>query len=189
MKLYFAGAFSGLPIEQLKSFGMKYKLYSYANEKNSAIEWGGEGLMLDSGAFSVFTKGITIEIPDLVGFIQEYKPEAAIQLDVIGDEDATWKNYIKMSKLAECLPVAHYKSSKKHLRRVFEASDYICLGGLVPLARQRKVLHQWLDYVFSFPFVRRKKIHCLGIMTKSVLEKYPFYSCDSSSALSSQRYP
>ena len=190
MKLYFAGSFSGVKAPRLKELGVQNKLFSYANEKNSAIEWGSNGLMLDSGAFSVFTKGIEVNIDSLIAFIKEHKPEAAIQLDVIGDDEKTWSNYRYMREhVPNVLPVIHYKASDEHIKRVVEATDYILLGGLVPLTRQKPKLFAWLDYLYANYGLRHKKIHLLGITTKTVLERYPAYSCDSSSALSINRYP
>ncbi len=193
MKIYFAGAYNIFPgvteCDALKSLGVKHKLYSFYHEKPQSKRWGSEGLLLDSGAFSAWTKGADIDIDTLITFIKEIQPENAIQLDVIGDEDSTWENYLYMRKEVECLPVVHYRASVKHIERCFEGSGYVCLGGLVPLARTPKRLKVWLDYIYSMPFVRTKKVHCLGITSKWALARYPFYSVDSSSALQVVRYP
>lgn len=189
MRLYFAGAGHIKP-EAMKAYGVKNKLYSYANDKKAIQQWGNEGLMLDSGAFTVFTKGININIDELTQFVKHYKPEVAIQLDVIGDEDKTWKNYLyQKQEVDTILPVIHYKASEKHIRRVVESSDYILLGGLVPIARQRTKLVAWLDYLYSNFKLYEKKTHLLGITSRPVLSRYPAYSCDSSSWLSDNRYP
>ncbi len=187
MRLYFAGG--GLEPEQFRAWGVKYKLYSYVNEKKSAQSWG-ENLMLDSGAFSVFTKGVSVDIDQLITFIKQYSPEQAIQLDVIGNEEQTWDNFLYMKRFTDVLPVISYGASRKHIERVLNStSEYICLGGLVPYAKDKKTLMNWLNYIYSFPQVKSKKVHCLGITTKTILETYPFYSCDSSSWLCSRRYP
>lgn len=188
MKIYFAGSFSGVPVERLKEMGIVHKLYSFTNEKKQATEWG-SGLMLDSGAFSVMTKGIAVNIDDLIDFIKKYKPEVAIQLDVIGDDDKTWKNYLYMKKKVDVLPVIHYKASDKHIKRVVDSADYILLGGLVPLSTQKEKMFAWLDYLYSNYSLQNKKIHLLGITNAKILERYPVYSSDSSSALSINRYP
>ena len=189
MKLYFAGAGHIKP-DVLKGYGVKHKLYSYANDKKAIDTWGSEGLLLDSGAFTVFTKGININIDDHCRFINEFKPECAIQLDVIGDEDATWKNYVyQKEKVPTILPVIHYRASETHIKRVIDATDYVLLGGLVPISRQRKQLTQWLDYLYGKFKLYEKKTHLLGITGEAILNRYPAYSCDSSSWLSDNRYP
>lgn len=191
MKLYFAGSFSGVSEERLKELGVKNKLYSFVNEPKSAVKWGSEGLLLDSGAFTEFTTGKPVNIDLLIGYIKKYKPEYAIQLDVIGDDDATWKNYQYMvdQGLTNILPVIHYKASEEHIKRVLAASDYVLLGGLVPLTRAPDKLKKWLDYLYSNFNLKEKKVHALGVTTKWCLQRYPFYSVDSSSALSITRYP
>lgn len=188
MKIYFAGSFSGVPVERLKEIGVVHKLYSYANEKKQATEWG-KGLMLDSGAFSVMTKGITVDIDELIQYIKDTEPEVAIQLDVIGDDDKTWDNYLYMKKQVDVVPVIHYKASDKHIKRVVDSADYILLGALVPLSTQKKKMFAWLDYLYSNYNLQNKKIHLLGITNAKVLARYPVYSSDSSSALRINRYP
>lgn len=179
MKLYFAG--KGLKINELKKTNVHNKLYSYVNDKKESMEWG-PGLMLDSGAFSVLTQGVEVNIDELIEFIKKYKPDQAIQLDVIGDEEKTWENYLYMAReLPNILPVIHYMASHKHISRVLESADYILLGGLVPLNRKQKL--QWLDYLYSKYKLQNKKIHLLGVTSREILERYPAYSCDSSSWL------
>lgn len=191
MKIYFAGSFSGVKSDKLRELGVHNKLYSFVNDTKSAVDWGSEGLMLDSGAFTEFTTGKPVNINHLIAFIKKYKPEHAIQLDVIGDDDNTWRNYQYMvdQGLDNILPVIHYKASEKHIKRVLAASDYVLLGGLVPLTRRPAVLRAWLDYLYSNFGLKDKKIHALGVTTKWCLQRYPFYSTDSSSALSITRYP
>ena len=189
MKIYFAGSFSGVSTDALKDIGVKNKLYSYHNDLKSAKEWGSKGLMLDSGAYSVFTKGVNINIDELISFIKQHKPEAAIQLDVIGNDEKTWQNYLYMSKQVDVLPVIHYQASDKHIKRVVDSADYILLGGLVPLSTKKEKMITWLDYLYSKYNLKDKKIHLLGVTNKPILERYPAYSCDSSSALSINRYP
>lgn len=181
MKLYFAG--KGITLPQLKQTEVHHKLYSYANDKKEAMEWG-DGLMLDSGAFSVFTGKARVDIDELIAFIKKYKPEAAIQLDVIGDDDKTWKNYLYMRKeVPDILPVIHYKASEEQIKRVVETADYILLGGLVPLSMDKKRMYAWLDYLYSNFKLHEKKIHLLGVTNRKVLERYPAYSCDSTAWL------
>lgn len=191
MKIYFAGTFPRVDAERLRELGIKNKLYSFVNEPRLAARWGQEGLLLDSGAFTEFAVGKPVDIDSLISFIKKIRPEYAVQLDVIGDDDGTWRNYQYMvgQGLTNILPVIHHRASEEHIKRVLEASDYVLLGGLVPLARRPKKLRAWLDYLYSNFDLKDKKIHALGITSRWCLERYPFYSVDSSSALSLTRYP
>lgn len=185
MKLYFAGQMGFRP-DVLKKLGITKKLYSFHNEKKEAIKWGSKNLMLDSGAYSAFTQGIKINMKELNQYIQKLKPEYAIQLDVIGEEEATWKNYVKQKTEVDVMPVIHYMASPKHIKRVLK-EGYVCFGGTVGCSPATKM--QWLDYLFSYPEARNVKIHGLGVMSKIMLCRYPFYSTDSTTALKVFRYP
>lgn len=190
MKIYYAGSFSGLAPTQLRQIGINYKLYSYANDQQQIKLWGGKGLMLDSGAFTAYTKGITININELNAYIKQIQPDYAIQLDVIGNEQKTWENYLKQRQdIPNILPVIHYNATDKHIERVLNVADYVLLGGLVPYAKDKPKLIKWLDYLYGKHKLVAKKTHLLGITTQTILERYPIYSCDSSSALSIVRYP
>lgn len=192
MKLFFAGCLDNTEkqIEKQQEYIIN-RLYSFATEKKPAIKWK-RNLILDSGAFTEFTAGRKINIDELISFIKEHKPQNAIQLDKIGDEEETWNRFKYMEKQVKVLPVIHHKASKKHIERVLalNEADYISLGGLVPLARNKKELISWVDYLYSaYPLIRTKRVHCLGIMQKDILERYPFYSADSTSWLSIVRFP
>jgi hypothetical protein len=194
MKLFFAGNFDNRSNDYINTNALiKNRLYSFATEKVPARNWK-HTLLLDSGAFTEFTTGKQIHINELIQFIKDTKPWNAIQLDKIGDEEETWNRYLYMkSKGVKPLPVIPRDSTKKHIERVLTLSqDYICLGGLVPISgiRDRPKLIAWLDYLYrEYPNIRNKKVHCLGIMQKVILQRYPFYSADSSSWLSVFRYP
>ena len=191
MRLYFAGSFSSPGnnhAQFLRDLGIKNKLYSYFNDRKAAEEWGHSGQMLDSGAFSAWTRKAVIDIDELIAFIHKVNPERAIQLDVIGDSDATWENYLYMKFKANVMPVIHLNAPDYHIERVLnDDAIYICLGGLVGTPTQKQI--KWLDHVFSFPKIRVKRVHILGVMTNAILLRYPAYSADSSSALSGVRYP
>lgn len=193
MKLFFAGY--GVTPEAAKKAGIKNKLYSYANDKSSIKKWGSKNLMIDSGAFSVFTGKAKIDLQDHTQYILDTKPDYAIQLDVIGEEQETWENYVYQKQyLPEIMPVIHYKASDKHIKRVIEEASYILLGGLVPLATNKKKMIAWVDYLYSNYKMQTKKIHLLGVTSTKILERYPIYSCDSTAWFStyafgrSQRY-
>ena len=116
--------------------------------------------------------------------MQELKPGHAIQLDVIGDSEVSWKNYCYMSRKVDCIPVLHYRSPKKVIRNILSAAQYIALEALVPLSRQPREIDHWLSYLFSeFPEIRSKKLHTLGMLNQKILKKYPIHSADSTTWL------
>ena len=143
------------------------------------------GRFLDSGAFSAFTKGIQINIQDYIDFIKGEKGIFAHYsvLDEIGDAEKTLKNQRIMEKQKlNPVPCFHHGEDFKFLKQYCDNYEYIALGGLVPLSRRRGVLKEHLSNCFSFIRKYKNKIHIFGISAKYVLENFPAYSCDSTSA-------
>ena len=197
MKLYFAGSGNFLGgTKYTQSFLISYltlkkpeKLFRFL--KKTPIE----DLFLDSGAFSAFTQGVKIDINDYIDFIKKTKKKFSVYatLDVIGDHEATYKNWLYMKEQGvNPLPVIHYGAPDKFFDLYFNKHKvkYLALGGLVPYVKRKPKIRQWLDYCFSkittdyWPV----KIHLFGVTTQWILERYPAYSCDSTGWISGSRH-
>lgn len=160
-------------------------------------------LILDSGAFTAHTLG-KVYTPEeyarwALDFRERWAPRMAavhaMNLDVIGDQAATWRNQRKLEKLGlDAMPIVTYDAPMKDLRRALREYPYIALGGLVPHARYRTRLQGWLDTCFREVLKEADKqgsmprVHLLGITTDWVLKRYPAYSSDSSSFIACIRY-
>lgn len=188
MKIYLAGI-STIP-EMAKYGGGFLESYLYFRNKkedlgNIVKGWGVSDLILDSGAFSAFTMNTKIDITDYGKTVLKNKQyiTRCANLDVIGDSEATYKNWLILKEMGcNPLPVIHYGSEKKWFDIYLKEHkvEYLALGGLVPYTKQKTKLKKWLDYSFSlikpyFPV----KIHLFGVTTNWVLKRYPVYSCDS----------
>lgn len=160
-------------------------------------------VIIDSGAFTAWSTGKTINPKDYaewaLDFDKRWRHKMAslhfMNLDVIGDQDGTWKNQAILESLGmNPLPIITYGVNLSHLDRALQHYEYIALGGLVPWSRQRKKLESWLDACFSRVMKYKKetgimrKIHLLGITTDWVLKRYPCFSSDSSSWVSCLRF-
>lgn len=130
-------------------------------------------VIIDSGAFTVFTKGKTIDPNEYaewaIAFDKEWRDKMAflrfMNLDVIGDQEKSWRNQLYLeNKGINPLPIITYGANKKDLERAIADYDYFALGGLVPYARQRGKLAKWLDTCFSLVVANYKKT---GVMKKS----------------------
>tara|TARA_R100000700_G_C3133189_1_gene117583 strand:- start:108 stop:845 length:738 start_codon:yes stop_codon:yes gene_type:complete len=150
-----------------------------------------KNFMLDSGGFSAYTRGIVIDINDYIGFVIKNKNIISdyFVLDDITDYKKTMENqkYMETKGLTP-IPCYHTGEPLSVLEYYCKNYDYISLGDLVPYARSKKKLIQILDNCFSviskyFPI----KVHGLGMTNKTILEKYPFYSVDSTSWLEGAR--
>lgn len=142
-------------------------------------------LFLDSGAFSAFTRGETIDIDKYCDFIKKYEHhiETYAGLDVIGDYQATRRNIEYMeSRGLHPLPTFHHGSPYEELERMVEKYDYIALGGLVPIAMDRNKMKKHLDKCFSI-IGTKVKVHGFGVNAFWAWERYPFYSADATSWL------
>jgi hypothetical protein len=160
-------------------------------------------LLIDSGAFSAFNSGKAIDPKDYVewalGFKKRWTGKMSylgfMNLDVIGDQDASWKNQFTIEKLGlETIPIVTYNAELKHLNRAIDNYNYFALGGLVPYAKKKKLLRAWLDRCFNAIFAKYRetgimpKVHLLGITSDWVLKRYPSYSSDSSSWMACVRF-
>lgn len=151
-------------------------------------------LFLDSGAFSAWSQGVTIDIDEYIEFIKKNKQYIDIYavLDVIGDPAATMKNQKYMeSKGLSPLPCFHYGEDLKYLKHYLKHYDYLALGGMVPISTGD--LMAWLDNLFS-NFIcdeqgmPRVKIHGFGLTAIPLLTRYPWYSVDSTSWVMTGRF-
>lgn len=160
-------------------------------------------VIIDSGAFTAWSTGKVIHPKDYaewaLDFDSRWRHKMAslefMNLDVIGDQDATWRNLEILEGLGmRPMPIVTYGVDLKHLDRALENYDYIALGGLVPYSRDKVKLKSWLDACFYRVMKYRKKtgimrrVHLLGITTDWVLKRYPCYSSDSSSWVSCLRF-
>ena len=160
-------------------------------------------LMLDSGAYSAWNKGVEIDIDKYIAYIKRYEHVigAYVNLDVIpgspeGDEptaqeadaaaQASWDNLKYMeSKGLHPVPVFHYGEPFKWLRKMLdEGYEFVGLGGIADTRHASKRL-TWLDFAFTiltdgqgWPLV---KVHGFALTSTEVLVRYPWFSCDSAS--------
>lgn len=139
-------------------------------------------IMLDSGAFSFWNKGLEVDIYKYIEFIKENDIEIYFNLDVIGDVEGTKRNQkIMEDNGLNPIPVYHYGEPFEYLDWLVEQGyTYIGIGGTV--GKSNKVRMELFDEVYR----RHPNIdfHALGVTAKELVEKYNWYSVDSTSWLS-----
>lgn len=144
-------------------------------------------LFLDSGAFSAFTKGVSITIDEYCQFIKQHSDCISLyaNLDVIGDPVASYRNQMYMERQGlSPIPCFHYGEDEVWLRRYLEKYEYIALGGMVPISTPDLV--DWLDQIFPTFLcdpsgMPRVKVHGFGLTSLRLMLRYPWYSVDSTS--------
>lgn len=163
--------------------------YHYINKQIAVerIRDVGTRVFLDSGAFSAFTLGKVIDLPAYCKYIHDNADiiEFASVLDGIGDPLKTWQNQVEMERLgAKPLPCFHWGEDERYLEHYVANYEYITLGGMVPHSSEEN--REWLDHVWknylTTPDGHAKcKVHGFGMTSPSLMQRYPWYSVDSSS--------
>ena len=184
MKIYYAG--DGYD-KLLKKHKIKniLKSYYYVQRGNTLNTL--EKVSLDSGGFSAWSRGVEIDINEYCSFIKKNKNK--LENYFVLDDINCWKKTLKNQKYMEQqnlnpIPCYHSFEPLNILEDYCKKYKHIAIGGLVPYARNKKKLKKILDTIFKiikkhFPI----KVHGFGMTGKDILERYPFYSVDSTSWL------
>lgn len=165
----------------------------------------------DSGAYGVAHSGKKIDLDQYIEFINN-TPECEVfaVLDEIpwtpfGEPDTevkhrtadnTWNNYVYMLERVKpeykdkLVCAYHYGEPDTALERLLEGIDgykpkYIALGGRAGISTKK--LYSQLDDIF-WPTIKKSsnpnvKVHAFGVTVFEMLERYPWYSADSTSWL------
>lgn len=146
-------------------------------------------LFLDSGAYSMFTQKIGVNLQSYAKFIRDNQDaiHVASNLDAIGKpEQASYDNQKLLESYGvDIKPVHHARDADQWLKRyIDEGYDYIFLGGMVP--ESTGYLRDWLDHVWHLYLTNpdgtpRVKVHGFGLTVLSLMFRYPWYSVDSTS--------
>ena len=152
--------------------------------------------LLDSGAFS-FMSGKTINqgwesyLRDYISFINKYDINLFFELDidaVVGhDKVLDLRKQLEDGTGKKCIPVWHKSRGKEEWFNLIESYDYVAIGGLVAKFIKQSE-HKYLPWFLQTARKQKTKVHCLGYTATKSLDKYPFYSIDSTSWTSANRY-
>lgn len=183
-----------------------YRLFSQLNEKKVLEEWcsdkKGEYLLIDSGAFSVAHSGAFVDIDEYIQYIKNNPDVGAwVELDVIpfpilNSETAlnscnlSWKNYLYMRERLPSdvvlLPLYHFGEPEFALKRILNTkvdgklATYIGVGGRHGVSTKEQIQYfNWVFDVIKSSNNPNVHVHAFGITTREILERFPFYSADS----------
>lgn len=150
-------------------------------------------VFLDSGAFGAYTRGAVIDLGRYCRYIEEHQAALSCYaaLDVIKDWRATARNLDVMeARGLRPVPTFHRGSPWEELERLASSHPYVALGGLVGGDGKRgssfteDALRPYLDRCWKvFERYWPIRVHVFGVTVQWVLERYPFYSADSASAI------
>jgi hypothetical protein len=165
----------------LESYHYIHKPRAEALVRNEGVK-----ILLDSGAFSAYTLGATIDIGEYCDYIHRNADfiEHASVLDAIGDYVGTWRNQAEMERRGvRPLPCFHYGEPEEVLDYYVANYDYITIGGMVPISTKQLTI--WLDRIWAEHLTHadgrpKVKVHGFGLTSLPLMFRYPWYSVDSS---------
>jgi hypothetical protein len=155
--------------------------------------------MLDSGAFSVLNSGAQVDLPEHAAWVKSWHDAnrsgtllLTIALDVIGDQQATIRNYRKQISMgAKVVPTIHYPADPRDIDALLDSpSGWISLGGLVRFFSKSHLdnVISWSAAMISRAHKAGVKVHALGAIVPEIHWALPLDSCDSTYWLSGSRF-
>ena len=187
MKVYFVTVGLREEIEVIRKLRPPHLLcsYWYFKHKNMSEFFNSIGyepkVMLDSGAYSAFTKGQSVNLFDYMKYIaanDEYLSQY-VALDVIGDTFSTLAYYeIMINKGFRPIPVYHYGDDPAVMNFYIAAgAKVVALGNTVPI-RDKSEVAQWCKELHAKqPDI---SLHLLGSCSQKIIDCGAVASCDSS---------
>jgi hypothetical protein len=167
-------------------------------------------LMLDSGAFSAWTKKININLKQYCDWILEHVDyiDYVVNLDVIpgyfGQKNIPvseversakqgWRNYEYMIRMGvpkeKLIHIFHQGEDFKWLKKMVAAMDYIGLSPANDRTTKQKI--KWLDdcmnHVIGDDGLPLVKFHGFAVTSLVIMLRYPWYSVDSASWVMTSR--
>lgn len=155
--------------------------YPYWNDEFGAglaaagrdVEW-----ILDSGAFTAFKGGKTVDLGAYCAFIESlpHRPWRYFVLDVVGDSTATRRNYDAMRERGlSPVPIFTRGEDRSALDHYYETSDVVAIGGLVKTTGKFGFVRGVMEMAAG------RKVHWLGFNNAKFVAYYRPYMVDSSS--------
>lgn len=206
MIYYHSGAIFALPyltpeeitrfnLEILVSFddiGKENQSYRTTRDRRPVLN----KILLDSGAFTAWNLGRPIELATYLKFLEKNEKmfDHYIALDVIGDAIASLKQYKEMRAAGfNPLPVWHppFSDNCDLLKEYIDlGADYLCFGGIVSAGVTENTISR-IDMAFEYlqkaGLIDKIKVHGLGVGNKRLIERYPWFSIDSTVAVISYK--
>jgi hypothetical protein len=219
MKIYYSSARRNDMIDNLIFLGVRNFLYSYEDKRIfKFVHYLADRyntpetkctILIDSGAFSAWNRGLVIDIDHYISYIDKLKEINTlhdlifINLDVIPHvkgtkaskaqiEKAFWKgvenyNYIKQRGHIT-LHTYHQLESWSMLDTILRECNDLDYIGISP-ANDKSIneRNDWLEDVF-FHVRQKTRTHVLGLTALESMERFPAYSADSSSWINAVRF-
>lgn len=196
MRLFFAGTEPKKYRDILLNLGVQNGLESYwsLNQKSPPSQNYWPGLyLLDSGGYSARVRGVEIDVKEYAAYLNKHKVKFAFNLDPPDNNDSLHNlYYLQENTDTYIIPIFHGPEYldpewRPVLDYYVDNYPFISLGGIAGREVSGEVTTKFLNYVFKR--TRDKvAVHGLGNTRKDLLQKYPFYSVDSTSWMQMMRF-
>ena len=152
--------------------------------------------LLDSGAFTFMSnasKKINWKeyIDKYIDFIKENNIQYFFELDidkVIGyDKVKKYTKYIEKNVGRKCIPVWHRTRGLAEWKRLTREYDYVAIGGFA-IKDIKRTEYKFIKELLKIAEENKCKVHGLGFTGLEEIKKYHFYSVDSTSWRSGNRF-
>lgn len=191
MKICLAGTSAITDVNKEKVKDVKYILESFWSIKEWQIPLikSADLFLLDSGAFTMFTKGHKLTEQDwdnyvtkYINFINKYDVKYFFELDVdriLGIEKVEEiRKRIEKETGKKCIPVWHKERGWKYFEKMCEEYDYVAIGGIAKNPNGKQI-EKLFPYFIKYAHKHGCKIHGLGYTSAKGLKKYHFDTVDS----------
>lgn len=172
-----------IPLNILVAFPYFYKEYE---DVFKSVDRKDFRLIVDSGAFSVWNSGLTIEMDEYCSFLDRIsylQPFNAVQLDVYGDAQKSYDNFLLMKQRNyDVMPVFTRGESEQRLDEFYKYTDYIMFGGIAVGGKNKNYVKWFMNRN------KGRKVHWLGFTGIDFIKYFRPTSVDSSSWATSKRY-
>lgn len=171
--------------------------FVYLSEFEKTIIHKYKNFLLDSGAFTYLnkSKGQKVNweryVIDYANFIKYHDIKHFFELDIdpiVGlKEVERLRNLLEETAQRKCIPVWHKSRGLEYWKQMVKEYNYVAIGGIVTQEIKRS------EYNVFFPLLKiarenNCKVHGLGFTNLKGMEKYKFYSVDSTSWLSGNKF-
>lgn len=187
MRLYFSGVAGKSEADMLKTAGVTHVLVDPTDMLNAAFG-GFRNIALDSGAYRIFKKGGELDIHDYLDTVHSYGWDFCMAPDVIGDPEATKKNWQFVRLHNQIIPVWQWGASEEDLKFYLDERELVAIGGLVPLMRAKD--EDMLAHLTALCERYPRRFHLLGVNWLKAIERLKdlVYSGDTSKHMDGGRY-
>ena len=180
-----------MPLDYPVNVLVSYHYYRTADIAEMA-SWGLR-IIGDSGAYSADSQGAVIDRDDFYAWADRWRAALCwtASLDVIGDPDKSWANFITAPPSLNLIPTIHYGCDPRELDRYVEAgADFIGLGGMVGFKSESDRLLRWCLSVMRYAAKTHPQVrfHGWGVTHSKLTMNLPWYSVDSSGFSAAYRF-